>query len=370
MFGRGVRIGRIGGAEVRIGAGSVLFAILIASQATAGSGLGIGWAVALGLGFMISIVIHELGHLVGARMVGIGVREISLDLIGGQARLERPPRTGPAQMLVAAAGPAATLALSGASFVAAALLDGPAGRVARWMAAINLLLGLFNLLPGLPLDGGQIVTGFRWWRTGDRMRGVAAATLLGRILGYVLIGLGVLQFASGGGFGLWTALIGWVMISSAKGSVAAEKQLSGLRDVEVASIMSRSPALIDLEADVQAGFQRLWNAPPDAPGLVLVDEEGVARGFVSAGRVRAELDRDPRTSLVDIARPLDQDDVAFASENLADVLARGVGVPFVVIDEAWRPTGVVGAVAVAGPMTTATEPPPGPVGPPRHPDLG
>ncbi len=372
MFSSAVRLGRIGGAELSIGPGSVLFALFLAwSRGTAGD-LGVLATIAIAVGFLVSIVVHELGHLVAARSVGIGVRAIRLDAIGGAAELERPPGTGPSEMLVAAGGPAANLVLGGASFALAGVLSGQAATVALWLALVNLVLGVFNLLPGLPFDGGHILVGFRWWRTGDKSKAIATAASVGRFLGYGLIGLGVVQFASGTGFGLWTAFIGWVVLQSARAQVRSERGLARLGDRTVGEVMGSSPALIELEATTQQAYQRLWNAPPDAPGVILIDDDGVACGFALAGQIRQQLDADPRRPVVELASPLDQGDVALPTEPLAGALGRGVGVPFVVIDHQWHPVGVVGVDALRAPAPPAAPPAGAPhvIAPPNSSDLG
>ncbi|MFI7300981.1 site-2 protease family protein [Streptomyces sp. NPDC050121] len=88
--------------------------------------------------------------------------------------------------------------------------------VVGWLAGINLLLAVFNALPAAPLDGGRLLRAFLWWRTGDRLRATAGATAAGRVLGWLLIVLGLVVFMRGGGFGgLWLALIGWFLIAAA-----------------------------------------------------------------------------------------------------------------------------------------------------------
>lgn len=370
MFGSSIRLGRIAGAELSIGPGSVLLAFFLAWTRGSTSDLGVLAMIAVGLGFLVSIIMHELGHLVAARSVGIGVRAIRLDAIGGAAELERAPETGKSEMLVAAGGPAVNLLLGGGALGAATLLSGDAAIVMTWFAAVNLILGVFNLLPGLPFDGGHILVGFRWWRTGDKSRAVAAGAAVGRYLGYALIGFGILQVASGQGFGLWTAFIGWIVMNAARAQGRMQAGLATLGDRTVAEAMSGSPALVDLDATTQQGFQRLWNAPPDAPGLVLTDEDGVVRAFVPRVAVGHQLDVDPRRPLQELGAFLDETDVAFPTETLAGALGRGVTVPFVVIDPAWRPIGVVGLEALR-PQSTS-KPPTGParlVAPPRPPEL-
>jgi len=189
------------------------------------------WSLAvLGAGaFFGSLLAHEVSHAVVARRAGVPTDEITLWLFGGVAKLQSEAPDPRSEMKIAAVGPATSIAL-GAVFVGLAalanVLDAHRALVvlAAWLAVINLSLGVFNLLPGLPLDGGRILRAWRWKRTGDPRAGTRAAATGGRIVGGALIALGFVQISFGGG-GLWTALIGWFLWQSATAEgrrVAAE----------------------------------------------------------------------------------------------------------------------------------------------------
>jgi len=185
MFGsadNSIAIGRIAGAPVRIGPGSVLVAGFVAyslgSQwmSESGSVLVIVVAVLTGLGFMGSILAHEAGHAIVAKRNGIGSHEIRLSLFGGVAALERGAPSPGVEMKVASAGPAvnlviAAVSLGGSVALANSGVDSVGLDALIWIGAINLIGGGFNLLPGLPLDGGRILTGFLWRRRGARGAG-------------------------------------------------------------------------------------------------------------------------------------------------------------------------------------------------------
>lgn len=154
----------------------------------------------------VSLLAHELAHAFMARRQGIEVKGLTLWLFGGVASLGREPATPGADFRVAVVGPATSLALAGGFGAIAAGLQflGVAHllvSVGGWLAGTNLLLGVFNLIPGAPLDGGRLLRSFLWRRRGDRVSAAISATKAGRAVGFGLIGLGLAQFVVGAGVG-------------------------------------------------------------------------------------------------------------------------------------------------------------------------
>lgn len=178
--------------------------------------------------FLGSIVAHELGHAVVAQRHGVPVHEITLWLLGGVAKLGREPATPRAELRIALAGPAVSVAIgaaglaTAAAFAAAgapALLVGLLG----WLGLVNLVLAAFNLLPASPLDGGRVLRGLLWRRHGDRVRATLTASRAGRFLGTAMIVSGLANTFLGVGYGtLWTVLLGWFLVSAA----AAEERMA------------------------------------------------------------------------------------------------------------------------------------------------
>ena len=168
----------------------------------------------------LSVVLHELGHSLMSLRLGVKVRSITLFMLGGVASVERDPSTPMGALLVAAAGPAVSALL--AFFLAVAVhplshLQPSLGEVALVLAQLNLLLALFNLLPGLPLDGGQIVKALVWQASGSREKGVRTATRCGQLLGWMGVVLGVFLFLRTGSFGgLWLLLLGWFALGASR----------------------------------------------------------------------------------------------------------------------------------------------------------
>ncbi|MCP9809337.1 site-2 protease family protein [Cyanobium sp. HWJ4-Hawea] len=179
---------------------------------------GMGFVTALLL--FVSVLLHELGHSLVALAQGVKVRSITLFLLGGVASVERECSSAMGALQVAVAGPAvslvlgfALLAISQAAQNSSPLLGSMAGE----LGALNLVLGLFNLLPGLPLDGGLIVKALVWQFSGNQRRGVEVANSCGRFLAFTAIGLGALLIFKGSGLsGTWLILLGWFGLGAAR----------------------------------------------------------------------------------------------------------------------------------------------------------
>lgn len=197
----------------------VLFTLAFQQQAArlpdaSGSPL-LSWLVGLATALLlfISVLLHELGHSLVALREGVKVISITLILFGGVARVERECSTAMGAFRVAAAGPAVSFVLAGlllASQHAADHANPLLGNLVGQLGALNLVLAVFNLLPGLPLDGGLILKSLVWQFTGSQRRGIQVATTTGRLLSLTLIMLGIWWFLNGGGItALWFVLLGW-----------------------------------------------------------------------------------------------------------------------------------------------------------------
>lgn len=263
-----IRLGRIAGFPVAIN-WSVLVIVWLLTWSLADGSLphaapghspGTYWIAGLAgaLLFFGSLLAHELAHAVVARRAGVEVKGLTLWLFGGVATLGGEASTPRHDFRIAAVGPATSLGLAAGFGVVAASLNGLGAAhlvvaVAGWLAGINLLLGVFNLVPGAPLDGGRILRAFLWRRRGDRTRAAISAAHAGRVVGYGLIGLGLLEFLIGASLGgLWLVFIGWFILSAARAEEAHIVARHVLAGVRVGDVMSRSPQV--------------------APGWITVDE--------------------------------------------------------------------------------------------------
>jgi Zn-dependent protease len=203
------------------------------------------WLVALATALLlfVSVVLHELGHALVALGQGVKVRSITLFLLGGVASVERECPTALGALAVALAGPLVSLAL------AVALLVGvhPAthqsvvlGEMLTQLGVLNLVLALFNLLPGLPLDGGLVVKALVWQVTGSRRRGLFVANACGRFLSFLALGLGAMLLLRGGGIsGAWMMLLGWFGLGAARNQSQVLQVQQALRDIQVKDVSRR-----------------------------------------------------------------------------------------------------------------------------------
>jgi len=250
-------LGRIGGVEVRVNWSWLIVLALIVwtladgvfpSQNPGLSGdTHLAMAVVAALLFFASILLHELGHAWEARREGLEVDGITLWLFGGVSQFKGGFPSAGAEFRIAIAGPLVSLVL-GVVFVLIAIAGLPSAvdGVAAWLGYINLALLVFNLIPALPLDGGRVLRAALWRSTGDLGWATRVGTDIGRVFGYLFIGLGLAMFIFQGSFsGAWLAFIGWFLLQAATAEaryIATEAALHGLR---VRDLMVRDPVTVD-----------------------------------------------------------------------------------------------------------------------------
>jgi len=252
-----ISLGRIGGVEVRINwSWLVIFALIVWTLAdgvfpSTNPGLSgnthLAMAIVAALLFVVSILLHELGHAWVARREGLEVDGITLWLFGGVSQFKGGFPSAGAEFRIAIAGPLVSLVL-GVVFVLIAIAGLPSAvdGVAAWLGYINLALLVFNLIPALPLDGGRVLRAALWQSKGDLGWATRVGTDIGRVFGYLFIGLGLAMFIFQGSFsGAWLAFIGWFLLQAATAEaryIATEAALHGLR---VRDLMVRDPVTVD-----------------------------------------------------------------------------------------------------------------------------
>jgi Zn-dependent protease len=284
-------------------------------------------AGALGaLVFLASLLAHELAHAIVARRAGLEVKGLTLWLFGGVAELGGEPPTARDDFRIAAVGPGTSLALAGVFGVVAAALDAVgiahlAVSLTRWLAGINLMLGVFNLVPGAPLDGGRILRAHLWRRHGDRVRAARTAARAGRAVGYMLVALGLVQVAAGGSIGgLWLAFIGWFLLNAARAEEAAVNTRDVLDGVRVRDVMSSDPITVPATLTVDDLLDRFVLGSRHS-AYPVHDEAGHTTGLVTLAQVR-ELDPAARGSTLvgAVAIPAARVPAAAPDDALVDVL--------------------------------------------------
>ena len=276
---------------------------------------------------LASLVAHELAHAVVARRMGVSVGSVTLWLFGGVTTLG-DAKTPKAAFRIAFAGPASSLVLSAAFAGLATTLE--AGRaaaivvgIAWWLAAVNLLLGLFNLLPGAPLDGGRVVRAYLWRRHGDSVRASVGAAHAGRVVAIILITLGLAEFLLGGLIGgVWLAFIGWFIFVAAREEetqVTTRQALAGLR---VADAMTAQPLAAPGWLTVTDFIERYLLGDRHS-AYPVADEDGSIVGLVTLRQLRdVTPGRRATTTVREIALPLLSVPTAEPREPLSALIER------------------------------------------------
>ncbi len=207
-----------------------------------------------GLLVFASVLAHELGHSWVAIKQGIQVNSIALFLFGGVASLEKEPETPGNAFWVSIAGPVVSFLLFGLLTVWNGLVTLPAPLMAITgvLALVNLSLGLFNLIPGLPLDGGNILKAIVWKITGNPYQGVKIASWGGQVFGYVAMASGIIPLVMFGSFdNLWNVLIGWFLVQNAGKAAQFARVQSRLTGLVVADAVTTNSPLVSVDASLR-----------------------------------------------------------------------------------------------------------------------
>jgi Zn-dependent protease len=261
-------------------------------------------AVVSALLFFLSILLHELGHAWVALRNGIPIEGIDLWLFGGVAKLGRDAGTPGEEFRIAIAGPLVTLVIaavcfglsaavsSGSDALQSAQFDedvtGATTAVLGYLASVNVLLLVFNLIPAFPLDGGRVARAIAWKLTGDRNRATRFAARLGRAGGYLMVTAGVALYAFTGDLvgGIWLAFIGWFLAGAARSAEAQADFAGRIEHLRVADVMDAEPVAIPedwtlADAEQQFFLRYGW------PWFPVIDANGRLVGVVSREAVES-----------------------------------------------------------------------------------
>ena len=260
--------------------------------------------------------------------MGVSVDGVTLWLFGGMTTLQSEATTPRAAFRIAFAGPATSLGLSAAftglaATLATAQIASIAVSVVWWLAGINLLLGMFNLLPGVPLDGGRLVRAYLWHRTGDSARAAIGAAQAGRVLAIILITLGLAEFLAGGLVGgVWLAFIGWFIFVAARDEethLTTRQALAGLRVVDAMTADPHAaPGSLTVEEFIEGYLLGDRHSAYPVAG-----RDGTILGLVTLKQLRdVAPGRRAATSLRDIAVPLHTVPTAAPLEPLSALIER------------------------------------------------
>ncbi len=277
--------------------------------------------------FVLSLLAHELAHAVVAQRNGIQVEGITLWLLGGVARLRGEAATPGADFRISAVGPLTSLLIAAGFGAAARLsewaeLDALVVAALSYLAVINLVLAVFNTIPAAPLDGGRILRAAIWAWRGDRLTATVVAARAGRIFGFLLIALGVLQAIGGAGIGLWWVLLGLFVVTMASAEEHHARTSTALAGVRVRDVMTADPETVNGDATVaqflhDVALLRRHSAFP------LLDASGRLQGLITFSRIRALApERRATTRLHELACPPDEIPIAHPDEPLSALLTR------------------------------------------------
>lgn len=292
------------------------------------------WSLGLagGLIFFASIVLHELGHSVVARRYGIPVKSITLFIFGGVAQITREAPGPQAELLMAFAGPFVSLLLGGLFLGVKLLLlpgDTPVSVLAEWLGVMNLVVAVFNLLPGFPMDGGRLFRSLLWAISGNYRASTRVAGWLGRILAVGIIGAGLLTFLRLPGWplgndpfgGVWLIVVGLFLNYAAGQTQEQTRLLDVLTRYRAEQVMDASAAAVPAEATVR---QLVYELPAvRAQSVCFVLRDGRLVGLLARDRVlRTPAEDWARLTAADLMIAAEQIQPAQPEENLATLLQR------------------------------------------------
>lgn len=350
----GIRIGRIFGINIRIDWSWLFIFFLIAwnlgtsfSRLHPDWGTGLAWVIGVvaALLFFVSVLIHELAHSLVAVSQGVPVRGITLFLFGGVSNIQRDPPSPKAEFLIAIVGPIASIVIGvvltwlvgvslgpidtvTATEEAISLLN-PVATMFAWLGSINILLALFNLIPGFPLDGGRVLRSILWAATNNLRQATRWATWVGQAIAWLFIIAGIaMVFGArvpllGAGLinGLWLAFIGWFLNTAASQSYQQLVMQEVLEDVPVARLMRRNPPTTSGSSSVSQLVYDYAMGTDDYAFPVMDGDKLI--GIVTLDDVRSvSRDQWDATRVADIMTPVDRLVLTTINEDAADAVRK------------------------------------------------
>ncbi|HET7312642.1 MAG TPA: site-2 protease family protein [Mycobacteriales bacterium] len=311
-----------------------------------------GESYGVSLGFVLllygSVLLHEMSHVAVAKALGMQVQRVVLQLLGGVSEItEERPGTPRREYLVAIAGPMTSLFLAAVGFGLrpAFAVDTVPRLLADGFAGTNLIVAAFNVLPGLPLDGGRVLRAGLWQITHDKVRATLAAAWIGRGLAVLvallpLAQIRVLQWSTAGN--LWCIVIAFFLWTNATWAIAQAKVSAVLPRLDIRTMTRRA---IPVTADVSVAEAVRRARDGGARALVIVDGYGRPSGLVSETAVMTlPANRQPWVPVSDLARPVD-DDVTLMTDMSGEILLEAVqmtpATEYLVLDDARAVVGVL-----------------------------
>jgi Zn-dependent protease/predicted transcriptional regulator len=362
MPGRSLRLGRIAG--IPVGVSPWWLAIVALITWSLGDSYfpeeinGISSATSYALGFasamllFASILAHEFGHAIVARRHGIEIEEIDLWLLGGVSRMRGEAHAPQDELRYALAGPAVTAVIAVCFGLAALLLPSSTPPVlsalVEYQAYVNGAILVLNMLPAFPLDGGRVLRSRLWRRSGCLQPATEKAAAIGRGFGYVMIGLGALEFLAGAPTGLWLALIGFFITMAAGQEAAGAKVQAALSGIHARELMSSPAVTIPGDTAVTAAMRDYFVAY-HYTSFPVVDELGRALGLLTLAQMQSPTATRGRVHSAEEMADRDSTLLVGEEEDVAQLLTRAAFARVgraVVVDARGTPVGLVSVTDV------------------------
>lgn len=254
-----------------------------------GGGLPLLLGLVTALLLFASVLAHELGHSFVAIKQGISVKSITLFLFGGLATLEKESKTPAEAFWVAIAGPLVSILLFGifTAVNATIPLAAPFAVLVGTLAYINLALAAFNLIPGLPLDGGNILKALVWKITGNPYKGVIFASRVGQFIGWLAIASGLIPLLTYGSFAnIWNLLIGWFLLQNADRVASSAKVQERLNDLTVADAVTPDSPVVSASLSLREFADTSILGNNDWRRFLVVDDVGQLVGAIALDDLR------------------------------------------------------------------------------------
>ncbi len=259
------RIGSIAGIEIYVNFSWLIALVLLTVSIASGwfprLSPGYSYTTYLLLGFIAalllfaSVLVHELAHSLVARKRGMGVKSIVLFIFGGVSNIEQEPQSPGSEFQMAFVGPLTSLIIGAVSYGLLQLVGtrpSPIAAMLLYLAWANVLLGIFNLIPGFPLDGGRVLRSIIWKVTGSGDRATRITTTVGQIIAYLFILLGIWLFFAGDTLdGIWIGFIGWFLLNAAQSARTQAAIDTVFRGVTVAQVMNPNPVTVPANISLQ-----------------------------------------------------------------------------------------------------------------------
>lgn len=291
-------------------------------QLSGGPALLMGLAAALLL--FASVLAHELGHSFVALRQGIGVRSITLFLFGGLASLEKEAETPAGAFWVAIAGPLVSLALFGllTLVLLTTPIAGPVAAILRLLAFINLALAVFNLIPGLPLDGGNVLKAAIWKLTGNPYKGIVFASRVGQVLGWIAVIAGLLSILGISRFGnFWTLLIGWFLLQNAGRSAQSATVQEKLEALTAADAVTPNSPVVSAQLSLREFADEVVLENPGWRKFLVTDETDQLLGAIAVDDLRTiPKEQWSATTVRELVKPNDRPETVQSGQTLLEII--------------------------------------------------